>query len=199
MASCSLIITSGARRAERVLLWFKGEISVCASRPDPTRPDPTRPHDAFERLISLERVDRFTSGLLCSMSPFNKFRIWPTPIPAGACHGTWQAPAGIGVGQMRNLLNGHIEQRRPLVTVGDLGWPQILRSPEVTNCHLPITFDQKDIETWDWCQYVCLGQANRLICSMTHFGHYVTLAWLNLRSNFDLDLSKPLYIWFDAP
>ena len=64
------IITSGARSAERVLLWFKGEISVCAAQPDPTRP-----HDAFEKLISLERVDRFTSGLLCSMSPFNKFRI----------------------------------------------------------------------------------------------------------------------------
>ena len=29
-----------------------------------------------------------------------------------------------------------------------------LRSPEVTNRNLPITFDQKDIETWDWCQYV---------------------------------------------
>ena len=29
-----------------------------------------------------------------------------------------------------------------------------LRSPEVTNRHLPITFDQKEIETWDWCQYV---------------------------------------------
>ena len=36
---------------------------------------PTRPRDAFEKLISLERVDRFTSGLLCSMSPFNKFHI----------------------------------------------------------------------------------------------------------------------------
>ena len=41
----------------------------------PTRPDPTRPHDVFEKLISLERADRFTSGLLCSMSPFNKFRM----------------------------------------------------------------------------------------------------------------------------
>ena len=62
------------------------------ARPDPTRPNPTRPHHAFEKLISLERVDRFTSGLLCSISPFNKFRIWPTPIPAGACHGTWHVP-----------------------------------------------------------------------------------------------------------
>ena len=26
---------------ERILLWFKGKISVCASRPDPTRPDLT--------------------------------------------------------------------------------------------------------------------------------------------------------------
>ena len=74
-----------------------------------------------------------------------------------------------------------------------------LRSPEVTNRHLPITFDQKEIETWDWCQYVRLGQANRLICNMTHFGHHMTLAWLDLRSNFDLDLSKSFYIWFDAP
>ena len=27
----------------------------------------------------------------------------------------WQAPVGIGTGQIRNLLNGDIEQRRPLV------------------------------------------------------------------------------------
>ena len=74
-----------------------------------------------------------------------------------------------------------------------------LRSPEVTNRNLPITFDQKEIETWDWCQYVRLGQANRLICNMTHFGHHVTFALLDLRSNFDLDLSKSFYIWFDAP
>ena len=74
-----------------------------------------------------------------------------------------------------------------------------LRSPEVTNRHLPITFDQKEIETWDWCQYVRLGQANPMICNMTHFGHHVTLARLDLRSNFDLDLSKSFYIWFDAP
>ena len=51
-----------------------------------------------------------------------------------------------------------------------------LRSPEVTNRHLSITFDQKEIETWDWCQYVRLGQANPMICHMTLFGHHVTLA-----------------------
>ena len=87
-----IFVASGARSAERVLLWFKGEISD--ARPDSTRPNATRPngHHPFEKLISLERVDRFTSGLLCSMSPFNKFRIWPVPIPTGACHGTWHVP-----------------------------------------------------------------------------------------------------------
>ena len=70
-----------------------------------------------------------------------------------------------------------------------------LRSPEVTNSHLPITFDQKEIETWDWCQYVRLGQTNLLICNMTHFGHHVTLAWLDLSSNFDLDLFQGHFIY----
>ena len=74
-----------------------------------------------------------------------------------------------------------------------------LRSTEVTNRYLPITFDQKEIETWDVCQYVRLGQANRLMCNMTHFGHHMTLVWLDLRSNFDLDLPKLFYIWFDEP
>ena len=73
------------------------------------------------------------------------------------------------------------------------------RSPEDTYRHLPITFDPKEIETCDWCQYVRLGKANLLICNMTHFGHHVTLVWLDLRSNFDLDLSYSFYIWFDAP
>ena len=36
------------------------------------------------------------------------------PLP-GTCHVPWQAPVGIGTGQIRNLLNGDIEQRRPLV------------------------------------------------------------------------------------
>ena len=30
----------------------------------------------------------------------------------GTCHVPWQAPAGIGVGQIRNLLNGDIEQKK---------------------------------------------------------------------------------------
>ena len=43
------------------------------ARPNPTRPDPVTLLKSLP--ISLERVDRFTSGLLCSMSSFNKFRI----------------------------------------------------------------------------------------------------------------------------
>ena len=65
-----------------------------------------------------------------------------------------------------------------------------LRSPEVTNRHLPITFDQKEIETWDWCQYVRLGQANRLICNMTHFGHHVTLHDLTWGQTLTLTLQS---------
>ena len=37
-----------------------------------------------------------------------------------------------------------------------------------------------------------------MIFNMTHFDHHVTLGRLELRSNFDLDLSKSFYIWFDA-
>ena len=46
--------------------------------------------DVSEKLISLERVDRFTSDLLCSMSPFNKFRIrhrGPSVQQAGSIEG----------------------------------------------------------------------------------------------------------------
>ena len=35
--------------------------------------------------------------------------------------------------------------------------------------------------------------------NLTYLGHRVTLPWLDLRSNFDLDLSRSNYTWFDAP
>ena len=77
------------------------------------------------------------------------------------------------------------------------------RSFEVTRDQKPSFannfLSKREIETWNWWQYVRLGQANPMICNMTHFGHHVTLAWLDPRSNFDLDLSKSFYIWFDAP
>ena len=65
------------------------------------------------------------------------------------------------------------------------------RSFEVTRGHQPSfanNFWSKREGTWNRCQYVCLGQWNRLICNMTHFGHHVTLAWLDLRSNFELNI-----------
>ena len=34
---------------------------------------------------------------------------------------------------------------------------------------------------------------------LTYLGHQVTLPWLDLRSNFDIDLSRSNYAWFDAP
>ena len=35
--------------------------------------------------------------------------------------------------------------------------------------------------------------------NLTYLGHQVTFPWLDLRSNFDLDLSRSNYTWFDAP
>ena len=35
--------------------------------------------------------------------------------------------------------------------------------------------------------------------NLTYLGHRVTLPWLDLRPNFDLDLSRSNYTWFDAP
>ena len=35
--------------------------------------------------------------------------------------------------------------------------------------------------------------------NLTYLGHRVTLPWLDLRSNFDRDLLRSNYTWFDAP
>ena len=73
---------------------------------------------------------------------------------------------------------------------------------EVTRGHqqfLPITWEPNEIETWDCCNCVCLRKAHRMMYNLTSLGHRVTLPWLDLRSNFDLDLSRSNYTWFDAP
>ena len=57
-----IIITSGARSAERVLLWFKGEN---LSMRGPTRPDPTQPDP-----ITLLRSLYLWNGLTDSRSVF---------------------------------------------------------------------------------------------------------------------------------
>ena len=48
--------------------------------------------DALWTLISLERDDQFTNGHRNTMPPSNQSCIWPVPIPAGACYGTWHVP-----------------------------------------------------------------------------------------------------------
>ena len=53
--------------------------------------------------------------------------------------------------------------------------------------------------TWDCCHCVCLCKAHRMMYNLTYLGHRVTLPWLDLRSNFDLDLSRSNYAWVDAP
>ena len=40
---------------------------------------------------------------------------------------------------------------------------------------LPITFDRKEIETWERCQSVHLTKTDQLICNMTYLGHLLTL------------------------
>ena len=70
------------------------------------------------------------------------------------------------------------------------------RSPTV---FLPITWESNEIETWDCCHCVCLHRAHRMMYNLTYLGHRVTLPWLDLRSNFDLNLSRSNYTWFDAP
>ena len=62
---------------------------------------------------------------------------------------------------------------------------------------LSITFDWIETQTWEWYQYVCLVKAHRLICNMTSPNHHVTLPWDDLRSNFEIDLSRSASICFE--
>ena len=70
------------------------------------------------------------------------------------------------------------------------------RSSEVTWRHrvtvrfLPITFDRNELEMWGWCHSVRIVKAHRRICKMTYLGHTVTLTWRDLRSNYQIDLSR---------
>ena len=73
-----------------------------------------------------------------------------------------------------------------------------LRSSEVTNSFLSITFDREKIQLWAWSHCVCLVKAHRLICNMTYFDLFGSPRDLDLRSNFPLDLSRSTCICFDA-
>ena len=90
-----IFVASGARSAERVLLWFKGEISD--ARPDPTRPNATRPNPTPSRFW-----EAYISGtgwpiherfffVRCHHSinfVFDRYRYPPVPATArGTCRG----------------------------------------------------------------------------------------------------------------
>ena len=85
-ASRSLVITSGARSAERVL-WFKGEISVCAAQPDPTRPHHLRSLYLWNALTD----SRAVFFVRCHHSinfVYDRYRYPPVPATArGTCRG----------------------------------------------------------------------------------------------------------------
>ena len=68
----------------------------------------------------------------------------------------------------------------------------------VTVRFLSIAFDINELQTWGWCHSVRLVKAHhrQLICNKTYLGHTVTLTWRDLRSNFEIDLSRK-NIWID--
>ena len=100
-------------------------------------------------------------------------------------------------------MNGIVPGKVFIDTLSEIfsRWPlqRSWRSLEVTNSFLQITWEPNEIETWDCCHCVCLRKAHRMKYNLTCLGHRVTLPWLDLRSNFDLDHSRSNYTWFDAP
>ena len=82
-------------------------------------------------------------------------------------------------------------------------WPNDLsfRSFEVFGVQirfLPITFDRIETERWEWSQTVSFAKMHRLICNMNYLAQHVTSRDLDLRSNFDTDLSMSTSTYFDA-
>ena len=73
------------------------------------------------------------------------------------------------------------------------------RSSEVTRVVFANNF-WLDIDTdtglYHW---VCFVKAHRLICNMTYMNRHMTLTWDDLRSNFEIDLSRSSSICFEPP
>ena len=59
-----------------------------------------------------------------------------------------------------------------------------------------ITFDWIEIQTRGLYQCVCFVKARRLICNMTHLNQLMTLTRDDLRSKFEIDLSRSSAICF---
>ena len=71
------------------------------------------------------------------------------------------------------------------------------RSSEVARVVLRITFDWIEILTLGLYRWVCFVKAHRLICNMTYMNQHMTLTWDDLRSNFEIDLSRLSSICFE--
>ena len=73
-------------------------------------------------------------------------------------------------------------------------WPSKghLRSPKVNNRFLLITFDPKEIETSEWSQFVFSHQDASIHMQYELLG---SPRDLDMRSNFDLDLSRSWYTY----
>ena len=70
------------------------------------------------------------------------------------------------------------------VTTLDVIWGH----PKSPNCLL-ITFDWEEIQTWELGSCVCHTKAHRMMCNMTYLGQLGSWRDLDLRSNFEVDLS----------
>ena len=69
-----------------------------------------------------------------------------------------------------------------------------LWSPEL---FLGITFDWIEIQTRGLYHWVCCVKAHGLICNMAYMNQHMTLTWDDLRSNFEIDLSRSSSIYFE--
>ena len=73
-----------------------------------------------------------------------------------------------------------------------------MRSYYVINGLLPITIDVVKIQTCKWYSCVRLIKTHRSICNMTQFDLHGSPRDIDLRSNFQIDLSRTRCIYFDA-
>ena len=69
-------------------------------------------------------------------------------------------------------------------------WEGQLRSHEGIIRVSPITRDRMEMETRKWCQTAWLVKPLWKICILTYLGHDLTLTCPDLRSDFEIDLSR---------
>ena len=69
-----------------------------------------------------------------------------------------------------------------------------MRSNEVLIRFSPISRDIIDVETRKWCQVTWLVKPLRKMCKLTYLGHDLTLAWPDIRSKIEIDLSRSITV-----